>query len=167
MAVFRLERPERRRRIEGYGGRYEVGDLGRVYGDGYELSLIDGKYVNLSEGGVARRVKVAYLVARAFIANAECRPYVGHRDGDLRNNRVENLYWTEEKHGWARGRKAVDGKGVLQYTVEGEFVARYGSIAEASAATGVARSLIRNCAEGKARRAKGFVFRFGTGFARE
>lgn len=159
MSVFRVERPERRKVIPGYGGRYEVSDLGVVYSGESALSLIGGRYVNLSWRGEVHRVDVAYLVARAFLSNLEARPYVAHLDGDLRNNRVENLAWTEER-GWCRGRRMQRVRGVLQYDLEGNLVARYGSVLEASEATGVARSLIRNCAEGKAGRAKSWIFRY-------
>lgn len=154
--MFGVDRRERRKEIPGYGGRYEVGDLGRVYSGGYEMSLVDGRYVNLSKDGHVERISVAYLVARAFIRNLEGRPYVVHLDGDPRNNRVENLQWSEAK-GRKRGSFAQK---VLQYDLDGNLVAKYESVRDASEHTGVARSLIRNCAVGKARRAKQWIFRY-------
>lgn len=162
MAMFRVERPERRKQIAGYGGRYEVSDLGRVYSGGFELSVIGGRYVNLSWKGEVERVSVSYLVARAFLPNLEMRPYVRHRNGDAMDNRVENLEWCEvkERCGAKAGRKGI-GKAVVAYDVEsGEFVGKWRSVKEASEALGVARSLIRNCAMGKSRRAKEWIFRY-------
>lgn len=163
MSVFRVERAERRKPVPGYGGRYEVSDLGRVYSGGCELSVIGGKYVNLSGDGVRERVKVGYLVARAFLPNPEVRPYVVHRDGDVRNNRVENLEWSEKKERGRVGRpigSAAASKAVMCYKVDGEWVGRFESIKEAAEKLDVARYLIRNCAEGRARRAKQYVFRY-------
>jgi len=159
--MFVVERPERRKEIKGYGGRYWVSDLGRVYSGEFELSVVDGKYVNLSRDGEVERVSVCYLVARAFLRNAEMRPYVRHLDGDARNNRVENLEWceTKERCGKGAGRPEVRKK-VMAYDLEGEFVGKYDSVKKASEALGVARSLIRNCAEGRAKRAKSWIFRY-------
>lgn len=159
MAVFGIGAGERRKAVPGYGGRYEVSDRGRVFSGGMELSLIRGRYVNLCWKGGVSRVDVAYLVARAFVPNVEGRPYVEHLDGDVENCRAENLAWVEEKVE-RRGRHARKVLAVVQYGLDGAFVARYGSVAEASDATGVARSLIRGCAEGRTGRARSWIFRY-------
>lgn len=160
MAVFYVERRERRSVVPGFGGRYEVSDLGRVYSRGFELSLIGGRYVNLSWEGHAQRVDVAYLVARAFVGNLQARPYVIHKDGDLRNNRAENLEWSESRERGMVGRRPIVCKGVMAYGMDGVLIGKWKSLSEASEATGVARSLIRNCAEGRSKKAKGLVFRY-------
>lgn len=160
MAVFKVERPERRKEIKGYGGRYSVSDLGRVYSGQFELGQIGGRYVNLSWQGEVERVAVAYLVARAFLGNPLRRPYVVHKDGDVRNNRVENLEWSEVAERGRVGRPKELAHPVLAYDLEGEFVGKFGSVKEASEKLGVARNLIRDCALGRARRAKQWIFRF-------
>jgi len=154
--VFGVDRRERKVDIPGYGGKYQVGDLGRVYSGGCEMSLVAGRYVNLSKDGHVERVSVAYLVARAFIRNLEGRPYVVHLDGDSRNNRAENLQWSEVKG----KRMGYAGRKVLQYDLDGNLVARWESVKKASDELGVARSLIRNCAMGRAKRAKQWIFRY-------
>lgn len=158
--VFGANRPARRRRVPGYGGRYMVDDLGRVFSGGRELSLIGGRYVKLCGGGEAVRTDVAYLVARAFLPNAEGRPWVVHRDGNRENNRVENLEWSERREVRGGGRPARDARAVLQYTADGVCVARYASVAEASRVSGVARNLIVRCADGGRGRTKGYKFRY-------
>lgn len=152
--IFEVERPERRKRIPGYGGRYEVGDLGRVYSDGFEMSLIDGKYVHLCHDGVASRVSVAYLVARAFLPNLEMRPYVLHKDGNGKNNRVENLEWSERRDArWVR-------RPVLAYRADGTLVGRFDSIGEAAERLGVSRSSVSICARGKVEKVGEWIFRY-------
>ena len=159
--MFKVDRPEKRKKIPGYGDRYEVSDLGRVYGGGFELSAVAGRYVYLSADGKAERMNVAYLVARAFLPNAEQRPYVHHKDGDVRNNRVENLEWVEWKERCGDGGRREVKQAVMVYDVEtGEFVGRWESVKKASEELGVARNLIVRCARGEARRAKGYVFRY-------
>lgn len=149
---------ERVKEIRGWGGKYLVGDQGHVYSRGCELSLIDGRYVNLSWKGVAERVDVSYLVARAFLSNLEGRPYVVHKDGDKRNCRVENLCWSEVKE--PRHPMGGRSRAVEQYSLNGEYLGIYESVTDAARRTGLARYLIKRCADGEGRRVKQYVFRY-------
>lgn len=157
--VFRIDKKEEVRDVPGFGGHYQVSDGGRVLSRGHELSLIDGRYVNLCDKGVRQKIDVAYLVARAFLTNVEARPWLVHKDGDLRNNRAENLEWSEKRQEKTRGRKEHSHR-VLQYSLDGGFVGEYSSVREAEEASGVARYLIRRNAEGKSSRAKNWIFRY-------
>lgn len=58
---------------------------------GYELIKI---YVKT---GIAYKRRVHRLVAKAFISNLENKPEVNHKDGNKRNNTVENLEWVTQK----------------------------------------------------------------------
>ena len=160
MAVFKVEERERRKAVPGYGGRYEVSDRGRVFSGGMVMSLIRGRYVNLSWKGEVRRVDVGYLVARAFVPNVEGRLYVEHLDGDVENCRAENLAWVEKRGTFDRRDWKRRVFGVVQYTLEGEEVASYGSVRAASEATGVPCSVIRGCAEGRTERGRNWIFRY-------
>lgn len=158
MPVFRVERKETRKPVPGFGGRYEVSDLGKVYSRRGELVLIKGRYVNLSYKAQMTRVDVAYLVAGAFLSNLKAFRWVRHIDGDVTNNRVENLEWTDQRPRgkcWEGARRAV-----MQYDLDGNCLAKYESITDAERETGVARSLIRNCASGRTKRAKKWIFRY-------
>ena len=158
--IFGANRPEKRKYIPGYGRRYEIGDLGRVFTHGMEMSLIGGRYVKLCRNGVVDRVDVGYLVARAFLPNMEARPYVVRKDGNMCNNRVENLEWSEVKQKRGGGRPAVKSRPVAQYTADGSCVGRFESIVDAERKTGVSGSLIRRCADRISRQAKGFIWRY-------
>lgn len=158
MPVFKIDKKENVREVPGYGGRYKVSDQGKVYSRRGELVLIDGRYVNLSYRAVATRVDVAYLVARAFLSNLGGCRWVSHKDGDTRNNRADNLEWTEKRPHGAGSAGAK--RAVLVYDLEGNCLAKYDSIRQAEEETGVARSLIRNCASGRSRRAKNYIFRY-------
>lgn len=103
------------RDVIGYEGRYQVSSLGRVKTIAHTLfdsagryrrfpdkilSLIYGhnpKYgyahVSLNKDGQSKRIWVHRLVASAFIANPNNLPQVNHKDGNKRNNKVENLEW--------------------------------------------------------------------------
>lgn len=134
-------------------GRYEVGDDGIVYSGGMPLKAIGGTGVNL--GG--QRVKVCYLVARAFVANSECRKYVRHKNGDVTDNRACNLEWSDEKEEKKRGRRAA-ARVVKAWRLSGEVAGIWGSVSEAAAGSGVKESAIRSALAGRQRLAGGLLW---------
>lgn len=50
-------------------------------------------YVDLYNNGKHKRFFVHRLVAEAFIENPNNKPFVNHKDGNPKNNNVENLEW--------------------------------------------------------------------------
>lgn len=96
------------RDIDGYEGKYQVSDRGRI------KSLSRYRVVNslmperimiscshrsgyrvvwLRKPKEHRKFFVHRLVASAFISNPESKPIVNHKDRDKANNRVSNLEW--------------------------------------------------------------------------
>lgn len=159
-ADFAGRRGMARKKIRGFGGKYEVDELGNVWSRGCVLAKVRGRYVTLSgkEEG-CRQVLVCYLVARAFVANAEMRPYVVHLDGDRTNDRVENLAWSETKEE-RKGRKA-GGRRCWVYQRDGAFVGKFESLQAACRELGVDPAQARRVADGRGKSAKGYVFRWG------
>jgi len=155
MAVFGIEKVETKV-IEGYSGKYSVGRDGTVWRNGSKLTTYNG-LVSLSAGGRVDRVRVAYLVARAFLKNSEGRPYVRHKNRDFRDNRVENLEWSEMREE-LRGRRGVHAP-VVVWKKNGAFVGSWPSVEEASAALGVPVAYIRRVLNGDAESSRGYVFK--------
>ena len=103
--------------IEGFEGRYQVSNLGRV------MSIVTnhGKphrslkpqyarnyfYVNLSIKDKSHTKDVHRMVAKAFVPNPDNKPMVNHIDGVKLNNNASNLEWVtcseNHKHAYASG----------------------------------------------------------------
>lgn len=139
----------REKRIE---GRYSVREDGVVLSNGMALAAVGGTWVSI--GG--QRRKVAYLVARAFVANAEGREYVIHKNGNPKDNRAENLEWSDRKEeGRRRGPKERQ-MWFGQFSVDGELIARFRSVREAAEMSGVEARGIRSALQRKNGSSGGF-----------
>lgn len=88
--------------IEGFEGKYEISNMGRVKSlkeNGEFLILkprLSNGYVRVYLGKVEIKLKSALihrLVATAFIDNCKNKPFVNHKNGIKTDNRVENLEW--------------------------------------------------------------------------
>jgi hypothetical protein len=137
----------------GLWGGYSVGRDGSVWSGGMELRKSRGVYVRLRRDGRTCAYLVRYLVARAFVPNPECRPYVVRvdpRGGDS----ADNLEWVEDDGRRRRGpERRVE-------CVRGGVSRVFGSVAEASRETGVYRAGIRRCLAGWQRSCLGFEWRY-------
>ena len=101
--------------IKGYEGSYQVSNLGRVKSLSREIYFSNRDYINLtkeiilkpgnngkgylcvsfSKNNRQKSFRVHRLVAKAFIPNLKNKPQVNHKDGDKKNNCIENLEWCD------------------------------------------------------------------------
>lgn len=87
--------------VRGTDGRYFISNTGIVislcrvvpitlkpclFANGYEYITIDGK-----------KRRIHRLVAEAFLQNDENKPIIHHKDGNKRNNNLNNLTWATYK----------------------------------------------------------------------
>ena len=136
--------------------RYQITDDGRVWSkytkryltptknqDGYlrvKLCYGDGRYINTF---------VHRIVAKTFIPNPDNLPQINHRDECKTNNVVENLEWCSSQYNNTyndrhtkcaskvkESNTRVNGKPVIQYTLDDVLVATYPSTWEAARQTG-------------------------------
>ena len=136
--------------------RYEIGSDGNVYSDGLVLEPINGIGVNIR----GQRKKIAYLVARAFLPNPESRPYVRHKNGDVTDNRLENLEWSEKMEVRRRGPKPKV-RYCSAYSLDGEKVGVYRNPAEGALDLGANVRSVKNCLNGRQKTAGGYLWRWG------
>lgn len=163
------------REIDGFHD-YEISNLGRVcsfkgkyprilkpkknrYGYLYVILYTDGNKVTKS---------IHRLVAEAFVPNPENKPEVNHIDEDKENNVAENLEWVTHReninHGTGIRRMAeTKGKVVVQYTIDGVFIAEYNSLAEVERVTGIDHSSISKVCQGKLKTAGGYIWLYEEG----
>lgn len=95
--------------IEGYEGKYQVSNEGRVKSLNYHqqgieqvlrLSTSDRGYkrVALQKDGKCKLELVHRLVAKAFIPNPNNYPIINHKDENTSNNFVDNLEWCTSQY---------------------------------------------------------------------
>lgn len=153
--------------IKGYETMYEVSNTGKVRrkhktnagNAGSILKVITDKVgyqrVCLCKNGKSIRYYVHRLVANAFVNGSGTD--VNHINGDKSDNCAINLEWCSHEENM---RKAVDiglikSKGVYQIK-NGEKIATYQSLTEASKETGINKSNISKCCNGDRHTAGGY-----------
>ena len=166
--------------IVGFEGLYEVSNFGEVKNKKgktlkHGIKRTTGtcyKTVRLWKDGRYYNKYIHRLIAEMFIPNPGNLPFVNHKDEDGTNNSIDNLEWCtkeyNENYGTARkrqarklrGRESKKRKAVLQYSMEGEFIAYYPSVASAANEHGGSTSAIAQACNGKRKSAQGFIWRY-------
>ena len=166
-------------------GKYEISNWGNVRGvDRYARvcgngrRLVKGKMIkpcrctngyltlNASMGNKTLHLLIHRLVAQYFIPNPNKYPEVNHKDENPENNHVDNLEWCTPKYNCNYGTRnqrcmeKVIKKAVNQYTLDGEFVARYEMIKDAERKYGINSAQIVRVCKGKNRTAGGYIWKY-------
>lgn len=175
------------RDIVGWEGLYQVSSLGRVKSLPHQIQTptctcftkekILKQYwcrgylrVKLHASQKKRSYFVHRLVLGSFVGIDD--KTVNHRDEVKFNNKLENLEYLSIaeniRYGTGVKRSAVKRKisdkvkrtPVNQYTMNGEFVARYNSITEAKEILGYKKENISICCQHKRNHSNGFIWRY-------
>ena len=158
--------------IEGYEGLYQVSNMGRVKSLGNnktrkEKILKSSKNnrgylcVNLYKDGLVKNYLIHRLVASAFIDNPNNLPQVNHKDENPKNNYGDNLEYCDSKYNMnygTRTERVAKAKSIpiLQFTLDGEFIRKWDSIADVEKELGFNHSSINMCCKGKYKNAYGY-----------
>lgn len=178
--------------IEGYEGRYQVSNLGRVKAlprtvEGHnqhgkwtrtepakimaqKLQNTDRYQVSLRDAdGKRTTFYVHRLVAMAFVPGYFEGATVNNKNEDHHDNRAENLEWMTKAENNAYGTHNFRvGKSlrmsVEMLTDEGQHVAYFDSMSEAAEKSGCPLSSIHRCCYGRQETTNGYRFKFTTDF---
>lgn len=163
--------------VAGYENLYLVSDEGQIFSLPRVVSNGRGEYVrkgrilkpglrgrnnlvyafvDLSDGKTTSRKSVHRLVADAFVDNPHGYDVINHIDHDTLNNRAKNLEWCTQQYNNEYGHN----KAVCQYSVDGEFIAKYKNIVYASAMTGIGRTSINNALTGWSETSGGYIWKY-------
>lgn len=124
--------------------------------------------VTLVHERIRKNKHIHRLLATHFIPNPENKAHVNHKDGNKQNNALSNLEWNTPKEnaqhavriGLTDQRIADQGVAVLQFDLEGNFVAEHVSIHEAGRTTGVAWQNISKVVREIRPRAGGYMWKY-------
>ena len=145
--------------IQGYGGKYQISNLGNVYSLITNKILkprltLDGYYqVDLCKNGVKKHLYIHRLVAQSFLDNPNNFPIINHKDENPMNNIYSNLEWCDKKYNNNYGKckdkhaKTVS-KPINQYDLQDNFIKQWNSMKEASETLKLSRGNICMCCEG-------------------
>jgi len=110
--------------------------------------------VLLSKGKTKKTISIHRLVAQAFIPNPQNFPHINHKNEDKTDNSVKNLEWCTpmyNTHYGTRSARSVKAyrttigtidRGVIQYDMQGNEIARYETCAIAGNKTGISKDSI-------------------------
>lgn len=131
-----------------------------VKGQMLKLSLWrkEKKYVlvSLSKNHKSYRKFVHELVAETFIPNPDKKQYIKHLDGNIQNNNINNLKWIDENELCVD----CDCDVIAKYDKNGNLLATYSSIEEASKETGIDINNILFCLNNKDKTSSDYTWHY-------
>ena len=167
--------------INGYEGRYEMNINGLVKNvktnkiKTTQINDLGRPYVLIYKDGKPKLIKIHRCLYETFVGPIPKGYDVHHIDHNPQNNSLDNLQLlpmhTHRKIHYEEHLKPICkqaalasakklSKTVIQYTLEGEFVAEFESTCDASRQTGINQSHISDVCLCKRKKAGGYVWRY-------
>lgn len=124
--------------------------------------------VTLSNQGKKSNKHIHRMLATHFIPNPLNKKHVNHIDGNKQNNDLSNLEWVTPQEnarhavdiGLCDDRRQKQEVAILQYDLDGNFVAEHVSLHEAGRTTGIAWQNISKVVRGVRPRAGGYTWKY-------
>lgn len=126
---------------------------------------------SLCKNNKMKTFKVHRLVANCFINNPNSLIFnqINHIDGNKLNNKVENLEWCDITHnnreavkiglkGGKPYRPRVDSTPIKQCDKNGYFIKIYENLAQAVRISGISKTAISNCLNGRSKSSGGYIW---------
>lgn len=172
------------RTVKGFEGVYELRNDGLLYsrqrqgskgGYSYGNNIRNYLHFMLNGNGQKRQVYAHCLVWKTFVGEIPQGYDVHHKNGNPKDNRVENLELIDSHTHKSNHKKETYhlikdklkkaqiekcSKQVLQYTLDNKFVAEYPSVREAERITNIDSSGIAKCCNGKRKSSGGFIWKY-------
>lgn len=160
--------------IAGYEGLYQVSNKGNVRSLDRKVNFLHGTkisrgkllkpganaegylFVTLSKNNIVRPARINRLVASAFIPNPGNLPSVNHKDKNRKNNNVENLEWCTVEY----NNRYSSAKKIVQYDMDGNMIAEWDAISDASRETKINLSNIAQCCMGNRKTAGHYIWKY-------
>lgn len=159
--------------LKGYEGIYDISDYGLIYSHprkgtkgGYSYGKPNKEnYLTMvfSKDGIETSQNIHIAVWETFVGEIPKGYDVHHINHNRQDNRLENLELIEHKEHsiiHISDLKKALSKPILQFTLDGEFVAEYPSAMEAQRQTGFKNSYINKCLRGKLDKAYGYIWKY-------
>ena len=159
--------------IDGYNGKYQVSNFGRVKSIifnkerilKFRISEKGYSIVQLNINGIKKNYRVHRLVAQAFIPNPDNLPQINHKDENKLNNCVDNLEWCTNKYNANYGthiERSSKGKykRILQCDLNDNPIKEWESAKQVQIELGYERSNICCNLKGKTKYAYGYKWKY-------
>lgn len=160
--------------IKNYEGKYQVSNYGNVRslnfrktGLSKNLKLVINHNGYVQVGLFNKSIKstsVHRLVTEAFLDKIEGKEDINHKDGNKKNNHVNNLEWCNQKensiHAAKTGLIVGNYKIILQYDKNGNFIKEHLGSRAAARELGLYNTNIIQCCKGVLKTTGGFIFKY-------
>lgn len=162
--------------IKGYEGLYDVSNLGNIRS--LPRNTTKGKILkpqkdtnNYMMVGLVKDKKTKFkrihrIVAETFLDNINNLPEVNHKDGNKKNNNVNNLEWVTSKeniHHAIKNKLIIGLKQAVkvnQYDLQGNFIKQWDCMNDIQREININSTLISRCCKGEQRKSHGYQWRY-------